>query len=105
MAILIKSTKDKAILIAGTDIKMTDVYGRLTFVGKADGKTMEIAVDTFASPATFAEGKPLFTDIQSGNVNATLDAGEVQSIETAHKYAAMAYESLGYEVEINLTLV
>lgn len=104
MAILIKSTTDKAILIAGTDIKMTEVYGRLTFVGKADGRTMEIAVDTFASSATFESGKPLFTDIQGGNVNATLDAGEVQSIETAHKYAAMAYESLGYEVEINLNL-
>lgn len=105
MGILIKSTERKAIIIAGTDITLNEVYGRISFFGKPDGLSMEIAVDTYASILTFEAGKPLFTDIPSGSINATLEDSELQSIETAHKYAAMAYESLGYEVEINLNIV
>jgi len=29
-------------------------------------------------------------------------AGEVQSLDTAHKYAKLAYEQMGYEVIIEL---
>lgn len=34
----------------------------------------------------------------------TTMAGETQSLETAHKYAKLAYEQMGYEVIIDLTL-
>ena len=30
-------------------------------------------------------------------------AGEVQSLDTAHKYAKLAYEQMGYEVIIDMT--
>jgi hypothetical protein len=102
MAILIKAKGQKTITISGTDLKLSEVYGRIEFVGRANGTTLEIATTTFVSRTTFEEGKPVFTDIPSGNINATIETTEVQSLETAHKYAKMAYEQEGYEVEIIL---
>lgn len=101
MSILIKSTTTKDILIAGTEYKLSEVYGRLEFAARANGTTLEISVATYVNNETFAEGKILYTDIPQGNINATLEEGEFQSLDTAHKYAKLAYEQLGYEVIIN----
>ena len=102
MSILIKSTETKDILIAGTEFKLSEVYGRLEFAARANGETLEISVGTYVSGDTYAQGMLLYTDIPAGNINATLEPTEVQSLETAHKYAKLAYENLGYEVIINL---
>lgn len=102
MSILIKSTETKEILIAGTKFKLSEVYGRLEFAARANGETLEISVGTYVSGETYAQGMLLYTDIPAGNINATLEPTEVQSLETAHKYAKLAYENLGYEVIINL---
>jgi len=37
-------------------------------------------------------------------MEAELEVGEVQSLDTAHKYAQIAYENMGYEVTIDMTL-
>lgn len=102
MSITIKSTEQKTIMISGTEIPLTEVYGRLEFVGRASGLTLEIATSTFVNKTTYEEGKLLFTDIPAGNINASLEIDEEQSLETAHKYAKLAYEQLGYEVIINI---
>lgn len=102
MALIIKATKDKTITIAGTDLTIPQVYGRIEFVARANGTSLEIATTTFVSKQTFEEGKPVFTDIPSGNINATIALTEEQSLETAHKYGKLAYEQLGYEVIIDL---
>ncbi len=102
MALIIKATEDKKINIAGTELQLPEVYARLEFVGRADGLSIEVASATYTSKATFEQGKPVFTDLPSGNVNATIDPSEEQSLDTAHKYAKMAYEQLGYEVVIDL---
>lgn len=102
MSILIKSTETKEILIAGTEFKLSEVYGRLEFAARANGETLEISVGTYVSGETYAQGMLLYTDIPAGNINTTLEPTEVQSLETAHKYAKLAYENLGYEVIINL---
>ena len=102
MALIIKAKGQKTITISGTDLKLSEVYGRIEFVGRANGTTLEIATTTFVSRTTFEEGKPVFTDIPNGNINATIETTELQSLETAHKYAKMAYEQEGYEVVINL---
>jgi hypothetical protein len=102
MSITIKATQEKSILISGTEIPLTEVYGRLEFVGRANGLTLEIATGTYVSKTTYEEGKLLFTDIPSGNINVNLEIDEEQSLETAHKYAKIAYEQLGYEVLINI---
>lgn len=102
MALIIKGTENKEIKIAGTDLSIPEVYGRVEFVGRANGQTLEIAVVTFVSKQTYQENKPVYTDIQNGNFNATLEHGEDQSVETAHKYAKLGFEQLGFEVVIDL---
>ena len=102
MAILIKATEDKKITISGTGIELPEVYGRIRFLGDFNGKSIQGEVATFANAATFAEGKMLYTDVPVGAYQSELEAGEVQSLETAHKYAKIAYEQMGYEVIIDL---
>lgn len=104
MAILIKATADKKITISGTGIELPEVYGRIRFLGDYSGKTIQGEVATFANAETFAEGKILYTDVPVGAYQSELEEGEVQSLETAHKYAKLAYEQQGYEVVIDMTV-
>ena len=103
MAILIKATEEKKITISGTGIELPDVYGRIRFLGDFSGTSIEGEVATFANKVTFLENKMLYTDVPIGNYKSNLEAGEVQSLETAHKYAKIAYEQMGYEVIIDIT--
>jgi len=100
MGLIIKATPAKPIKIAGTVIDMTEVYGRIEFAGRADGITLEIAVSTYVSEATFQQGMPIYTDVQQGSFQVQIAAGEIQSLDTALNYAKIAYEQLGYNVEI-----
>jgi hypothetical protein len=102
MSIQIKATKEKSIKIAGTEFTLESVYGRLEFAARANGTTLEISTATYVSKETYEQGMLLYTDITTGNIVATLEAGEIQSLETAEKYAKLGYEQLGYEVTINV---
>lgn len=102
MALIIKGTKNKEIKIAGTDLTIAQIYGRVEFVGRANGQTLEIAVVTYVNKETYEENKPVFTNIPTGNFNAALELNEQQSVETAHKYGKLGFEQLGYEVIIDL---
>jgi hypothetical protein len=73
----------------------------LEFAARANGFTLEIATATYVSKETYEQGMLLYTDIQAGNIVATLEEGEIQSLETAEKYAKLGFEQLGYEVVIN----
>ena len=101
MGLFIRPTEEKTIKISGTDIELNEVYGRIEFVGRQDGKTLEIATTTFVNKQTYTEGKPIFTDIPQGNFYTQLEIGEVQSIQTALDYAKIGFEQLGYEVTID----
>jgi len=100
MAVLIKSNEQKSITILGTTLNVENVYGRLEFAGRADGKTLEIAVTTYASYETFLSNQPIFTDVQQGSFNVEIATTETQSIDTANKYAKLAFEQLGYTVDV-----
>ena len=103
MGLIIKSTEEKTITIQGTTIEVPEVYSRLEFAGRADGKTLEIASMTYASKEAYTSGAAvLSTNVPMGNINAELQEGEMQSVETAHTYAKAAYEQQGYEVVIDL---
>ena len=102
MAILIKATQEKKITISGTNIELSSVYGRIRFLGDFNGKSIQGEVATFANMATFEEGKMLYTDVPIGSYKSDLEAGETQSLDTAHKYAKLAYEQMGYEVVIDM---
>ena len=102
MALIIKAKQDKTITISGTSIELTEVYGRIRFLGDFSGTSIEGEVATFANKDTFLEGKMLYTDVPIGSYKSELEAGEAQSLDTAHKYAKLAYEQMGYEVIIDL---
>ena len=100
MAILIKSNEQKIITILGTDLKLESIYGRLEFSGRADGKTLEIAVATYASSVTFESNQPIFTDVPQGSFTVEIEPTETQGLDTANKYSKLAFEQMGYTVEI-----
>lgn len=103
MAIIIKATETKSITIQGTELTLPEVYGRIRFVGDFTGTLIEGEVQTFTSKLTYAENKPIFTDVPIGGYRAELQPNEQQTLDIAHKYAKMAYEQLGYEVVIDIT--
>jgi hypothetical protein len=100
MAILIKSNEEKSITISGTELKLESVYGRLEFAARADGKTLEILVVTYASSSTFESNQPIFTDVQQGSFSVEIEPSETQGLDTANKYAQLAFAQMGYTVEI-----
>jgi len=103
MGLIIKSTAEKKITIQGTAIELPEVYGRIEFAGRADGKTLEVAVTTYASKQAFKEGAyQLSTNVPQGSFKAELQEGEFQSVETAHDYAQKAFSDLGFNVDIEL---
>jgi stringent starvation protein B len=103
MGLLIESTKEKTITITGTEIALPLVYGRIEFAARANGKTLEIAIGTYASRAAFESGAgQMFTDVPQGNITVELQPGEIQGLETAHIYAQSAFEQMGYNVTIQM---
>jgi hypothetical protein len=103
MGLIIKATENKNINIQGTTIEVPQVYGRLEFAGRADGKTLEVAISNYASKEAFESGaSSLPCDVPNGSFKVELKEGELQSIETAHSYSQQAFIDLGYSVEIDL---
>jgi len=100
MAILIKSNEEKSITISGTNLQLESVYARLEFAARADGKTLEILVVTYASETTFESNQPIFTDVQQGSFTVEILPTELQDINSANKYTSLAFEQLGYTTEI-----
>lgn len=104
MGLLINSTEEKKITITGTDIEVPSVYGRIEFAGRANGKTLEISITNYASKEAFENGaSALSTNVPQGSFTVDIQPTELQSIETAHSYGALAYEQQGYEVAIDMT--
>jgi hypothetical protein len=105
MGLLINSTEEKKITITGTEIEVPNVYGRIEFAGRANGRTLEIAIATYASKEAFENGaSALSTDVPQGNFTVEIQPTEIQGLETAHTYGKLAYEQQGYEVVIDLTV-
>ena len=104
MGLIINATEEKSITIVGTEITLESVYGRIEFAARADGKTLEIAIATYASKEAFTSAaSALSTDVPQGNFNVEILPTEIQSIDTAHEYGKQAFEQMGYEVTIDLT--
>jgi hypothetical protein len=102
MGLLIKQNGDKKITIEGTSIELPEIYLRIAFNAKVDGKTCEVALYPFASEAMFLEGKTLFTNVPTANLYVVVDKGETQSIDAVLSHLKTYYETeLGYIVEIS----
>lgn len=91
------------ITITGTTIELPEVYGRIEFAGRADGKTLEVALSTYASKQAYKSGASVIsTSVPMGSITVELQEGEIQSIETAHNYALSALKQHGFDVTIDL---
>jgi hypothetical protein len=102
MGLIINSTEEKKIIIAGTTIEVPSVYGRIEFAGRADGKTLEIFIATYASKEAYKGGSSILsTDVQQGSLNIKLQGEEKQTIDTALFYSELAYTQMGYQVLID----
>ena len=101
MGIFIKATQDKEIKISGTDITLNEVYMRIEFAARANGRTLEIAPTTFASKQTYSENKPLYTDVITSNLLVDLQPNETQTIDNVLNYTTMFYTQLGCDTVID----
>jgi hypothetical protein len=103
MALLITPTTEKKIYVQGTLIELTSVYNRLEFGCRPNGITMEMTFYTYLDKAEFDVGNSLPTDLPTGNLTQDIDPlTQTQGLQAAHKLAKTWYESLGYNVVIDL---
>lgn len=103
MGLLVKSTETTKIIITGTSIELPEIYGRIEFAGRADGKTLEVALSTYASKEAYKSGANVIsTSVPMGNFNTQILESEIQSVETAHLYTKALLENQGFEVIIEL---
>lgn len=103
MGLLVKSTETTKIIITGTSIELPEIYGRIEFAGRADGKTLEVALSTYASKEAYKSGASVIsTSVPMGSFTTELKEGEVQSVETSYTYSKLALEQQGFNVEIDL---
>jgi hypothetical protein len=103
MALIITPTTEQKIYVQGTTIELSSVYNRLEFGCRPNGISMEIAFYTYADKAAFDAGNYLPTDLPTGNITKDIDPlTQVQGVQAAHELAKAWYESLGYNVVIDL---
>jgi len=103
MALIITPTTEKKIYIQGTTIELSSVYNRLEFGCRPNGLTMEMAFYTYLDKAAFDAGNSLPTDLPTGNLVQDVDPlTQTQGLQAAHELAKAWYESLGYNVVIDL---
>jgi hypothetical protein len=100
MGLLIQSMPEKKIIISGTNFEVEQVYGRIAFSAKPNGREMEVATGIYATYEMFLENKPLFTDIEHTNFVAVIKEDEQQSIETALIYAMNGFIQQGYDCKV-----
>ena len=99
MGLIIK----KNITITGTSIEIPEVYGRIEYACRADGKRLDVNLSTYASKDAFKTGASIIsTSVPMGNFSVELLENEIQSGETAHEYTKQALEQQGFEVNIDL---
>ncbi len=103
MALIITPTTEKKIYIQGTTIELSSVYNRLEFGCRPNGLTMEISFYTYADHAAYLAGNSLPTDLPTNNLTGDIDPlTQTQDLAAAHSLAKTYYESLGYNVTIDL---
>ena len=103
MALIITPTTAKKILVQGTTIELESVYNRLEFGCRPNGTSIEVAFYTYADHASYIAGNFVPTDLPIGNLNGDIDPQtQSQGLAAAHELAQTWYESLGYNVTIDL---
>jgi len=103
MALIITPTTEQKIYVQGTTIELSSVYNRLEFACRPNGVSIEVAFSTYADYNAYLSQSRVPTDLPTSNLNKDIDPlTQVQGIQAAHELAKTWYESLGYNVVIDL---
>lgn len=101
MGLIIESTKDKKIVIQGTEIEVPTIYGRVEYGARIDGKTIEIALYTFANKEVFDSNVSVLpTNVPMGSYGFELKNNEPQNLDTSLSLAKIVLEEQGFKVTI-----
>lgn len=104
MGLIITPTEEQKILIQGTTIELNQVYNRLEFVCRPNGTTMEISFSTYMDKTMYVNQTPILSDLPTRRLIIDIDPlTQTQGVESAHQLGKSWYESLGYNVSIDLT--
>jgi hypothetical protein len=103
MALILTPTEEKRIFVTGTTIEIPEIYLRLEFTCRANGKTLEIYSSTYVNKQAYLDGNSVPVNIPLNSVIADIDTlTQIQSVQVAHDLAKAQYEALGYTVTLDL---
>jgi hypothetical protein len=85
--------------VQGTDIELSSVYSRISFICHLDG-SLSITYKTYLNFDSYLLGKEIATDIQNMTYNFVILETETQSLEVALLYMQQVFIDLGYTAEI-----
>lgn len=99
MALIIKSTEIKDIMIKNTNICILDIYARIQFTAHPNGKSIEACLTYFENKDKYLENIHYPVDLPS---NYDFDIELEQSTINVHNQLKAILEEEGFEVEIQL---
>ena len=85
--------------VQGTDIELSSVYSRISFICQIDG-SLTINYKTYLNYEAFLLGKEIATDIVNMTYNYVILPTETQSLEIALLYMQNEFTQLGYNAII-----
>ena len=85
--------------VQGTDIELSSVYSRISFICQIDG-SLTINYKTYLNYQAFLLGKEIATDIVNMTYNYVILPTETQSLEIALLYMQNEFTQLGYNAII-----
>jgi hypothetical protein len=98
MALLLTKNTTQ-INVQGTDIELSSVYSRISFICHLDG-SLSINYKTYLNYEAFLLSKEIATDIVNMTYNFVILETETQSLEVALLYMQAIFVELGYNAEI-----
>ena len=99
MGLIVKSTEDFKIHLAGTDIVLPEVYVRFEYATRQDGKNVEVAAYTYVSKEAYLEGKMVHTDITNLQFRAVLEDDMESTPEVLHSFLTQVVSQQGLATE------
>lgn len=100
MALLIKETVSKKIKIQNTNTEIPQLYGRIEYAVRQNGKSIMVVIHQYADKSFYLLEKEFSTDAPLALESIELSVSDTPSITVVHDYSKIALEEMGYEIEI-----
>lgn len=90
----------ESIKIKGTDIELTSIYARASFVAQPDGTTISVSFKTYLDADKFTQGEEIATNLVHTSFDFAILESEEQSLQVALDYSIVRFNELGYNAVI-----